>query len=527
MTPQKRWVLAAAVLGSSIVFLDSTVVTVALPSIGRELPATLVSVAEGQSYVYNSYLLALSALLILAGALSDYYGRRRMFIIGLVGFGVTSTLCGLAPNMEFLILFRVLQGAAGAILVPGSLAILTQSFQGEERGRVFGIWAGASAATTLFGPFLGGALVDLVSWRLAFLINVPLVLLAMYATVRHLAESRQAGASSRFDWLGAFVVAVAVGGLSFGAIRGQQQNWRDPIAFAALALGAIATVVFPILMARSSLPLVPLWLFRSRNFSVTNLSTLVIYGALYVVGYFLSLFVQGTIGYTATASGLAGIPSTIFLVLFSSRFGSLAGRYGPRIFMATGPVIMAVGILWLARIPSDSAPWLLNPSQPDTYLPTSGYLVDILPGFVLFGIGLTIMVAPLTTALMSSIPAANSGLGSAINNAISRVGPQLANAVIFVAITASFYAGIANRVPGFDPNDPAQRAQVAPLDRPDPAVPPEIASAAHEASTDAFHLAMLVAAGLLLAGAAVNAVGIQNQGSNAAAPDPEPHGAGG
>src|SRR4051794_11543589 len=216
MTPQKRWILAAVVLGSSIVFLDSTVVNVALPKIGRELPATLVGVLEGQSFVYNGYLLALSALLILAGALSDYYGRRRMYLIGLVGFGVTSVLCGLAPTMELLILFRVLQGAAGAILVPGSLAILTQTFSGEERGRVFGLWAGASAAVTLFGPFLGGLLVDLVSWRLAFLINVPLIVIAIYATARHLPESRSATASSHFDWLGALVIAVAVGGLSFG-----------------------------------------------------------------------------------------------------------------------------------------------------------------------------------------------------------------------------------------------------------------------------------------------------------------------
>src|SRR5664279_4692054 len=200
MTRQNRWILAAVILGSSIVFLDSTVVNVALPSIGRELPVSLVGLLEGQSFVYNGYLLALSALLILAGALSDYYGRRRMYLIGLVGFGITSVLCGLAPNMELLIVFRILQGTSGAILVPGSLAILTQTFSGEERGRVFGIWAGASAATTLFGPFLGGLLVDFVSWRLAFLINVPLVLVAIYATVRELPEHRQAGASSRFDW---------------------------------------------------------------------------------------------------------------------------------------------------------------------------------------------------------------------------------------------------------------------------------------------------------------------------------------
>jgi EmrB/QacA subfamily drug resistance transporter len=510
MTPQKRWILAAVILGSSIVFLDSTVVNVALPKIGQELPATLVGVLEGQSFVYNGYLLALSSLLILAGALSDSFGRRRMYLTGLIGFGVFSTLCGLAPNMELLILFRILQGAAGALLVPGSLAILTQTFSGEERGRVFGIWAGASAATTLFGPFLGGLLVDFVSWRLAFLINVPLVIVAVYATAKELPERRSAEASGHFDWLGAIVIAVAVGGLSFGAIQGQQTNWTEPLPFIALALGAIATVAFPFLMARSAHPLVPLGLFRSRNFSVTNLSTLLIYGALYVFSYFNSLFLPGTIGYTASASGLSGVPGSIFLVLLSTRFGTLSARYGPRVFMSIGPALMGLGLLWLVRFPADSSPWLLNPSKPDTLLPSAGYLIDVLPALLLFGIGLTIMVAPLTTALMSSVPSENSGIASAINNAISRVGPQLAGAVIFIALTATFYAGLASRVPGLDPNSPDLRQQVSPLNPPASTVPAPVASAAHDASTDSYHLAMLLSAGLLFLGAAVNAVGIRN-----------------
>jgi len=515
MTDTKRWTLIAAILGSSIVFLDSTVTNVALPAIGRQLPATLVDVLEGQSFITNGYLLALSALLILAGALNDYYGRRRMFVIGLVGFGVFSTLCGLSPTIEFLIVFRVFQGAAGALLVPGSLSILTNSFSGEERGRVFGIWAGASAATTIFGPFLGGVLVDLVSWRAVFLINVPLIVLAVYATVRGVQESRDTEATGRFDWLGAFVIALAVGGLSFGAIRGQAQDWHDPLAFIALGVGAVATVVFPILMLRSSNPLVPPSLFRSRNFSVTNLSTLLIYGALYVVSFFFGLFLQGTVGYTATAAGLAGIPTSILLALFSTRFGSLAGRHGPRLFMAVGPAVMALGILWAARIPSGTGAWLLEANHPSTFVPPLGYIVDVLPAFILFGLGLTIMVAPLTTALMASVPGRNAGIGSAINNAISRVGPQLAGAVIFVAITASFYTGLASRVPGLDPNSPTIRSEISPLNPPAAGAAPDVARAAKEASTDAFHLAMYVAAGLLLAGAAVNAVGIQNEGAAA------------
>jgi EmrB/QacA subfamily drug resistance transporter len=504
---QKRWILAAAVLGSGIVFLDSTVVNVALPRIGRDLPRLFLGVLEGQSYVYNAYLLTLSALLILAGALSDFYGRRRMFLYGLVGFGATSVLCGLAPNMELLVLFRVLQGAAGAMLVPGSLALLTANFAGEEQGRAFGVWAGASGATTILGPVIGGLLVDTISWRAAFLINVPLVVLASWATWQHVPESRDDQATANFDWLGAAVVALAVGGLAFGAIYGQQRAWRDPIGYIALAIGVVATVALPILMARSAHPLIPLSLFKSRNFSVTNLSTFLIYGALYVTFYYLVLFQQGTLGYTAAAAGLGGIPGTLFLIFFSARFGSLAAKYGPRWFMAAGPVLMALGVLWYARVPSSSAAWRLTPGDPASYIPPLSWAIDFLPGSIIFGLGIMMMVAPLTTALMTSIPVRNSGVGSAINNAISRVGPQLAGAMIFVFLTASFYSSLAGRVGGADVTSEAFRARVSPLNTPPD---PSLISVARDASTSSFHLAMLVGAALLLLGALVNAVGIRN-----------------
>ncbi len=324
---KQRWILLVAVLGSGIVFLDSTVVNVALPRIGKDLPRLFLGVFEGQSYVYNSYLLTLSSLLILAGALSDFYGRRRMFLYGLAGFGVTSVLCGVAPNMELLVLFRVLQGAAGALLVPGSLALLTANFEGEEQGRAFGVWAGASGATTILGPVLGGILVDIIFWRAVFLINALLVVLVLWVTWTHVPESRNEEASSQFDWLGAAVVALAVGGLAFGTIYGQQRDWRDPVGFVALAVGAVATIALPVLMMRSAHPLIPPHLFRSRNFAVT------------------------------------GIPGTLFLIFFSTRFGSLAAKYGPRWFMAIGPAIMAVGVLWYVRVPPTSTPWRLQPSD--------------------------------------------------------------------------------------------------------------------------------------------------------------------
>ena len=261
----KRWILAAAVLGSGIVFLDSTVVNVALPRIGRDLPRTFLGVLEGQSYVYNAYLLTLSALLILAGAVTDFYGRKRTFLLGLLGFGVTSALCGFAPSMELLVLFRVLQGAAGALLVPGSLALLTANFEGEEQGRAFGTWAGASGATTILGPLLGGLLVDTISWRAAFFINIPLVALAAWATWKHVPESRDENATRHFDWIGAAIVGLAVGGLAFGTIYGQQRAWRDPLGFVALAIGVVATIVLPVWMSRAKHPLIPLELFPTST----------------------------------------------------------------------------------------------------------------------------------------------------------------------------------------------------------------------------------------------------------------------
>jgi EmrB/QacA subfamily drug resistance transporter len=511
-----RGTLLAAILGSGIVFLDATIVNVALPRIGRELPTTLFGVLEGQSYVYNGYLLSLSALLILAGALADFYGRRRMFTVGLLGFGATSVLCGLAPSMEWLVAFRVLQGAAGALLVPGSLALITATFTGEEQGRAFGLWASASGAMAIFGPVLGGLLVDLVSWRAAFLINAPLVAIGLWITARTVRESRDESASGTFDWLGALVVATAVGGLAF---YGQQREWRDPLAYAALAGGALATVALPFLMARSAHPLVPPHLFRSRNFTITNISTFAIYGALYVAFYYVPLYMQGTLGYTAAAAGLAGLPSTLLLVLFSSRFGALAGRHGPRLFMATGPALMAAGLAWLVRVPATSAAWQFRPEAPGSLIPPVAYLVDFFPGYLTFGAGLAMMVAPLTTCLMTSVPVRNSGVASAINNAISRIGPQLAGALIFVAVTAGFYADLAARVPGLDVTSAEVRARISPLNQPAPDVPEDRAAAARAASTRVFRLAMLISVALLASGAVINAAGITNPPHARASPD--------
>jgi predicted MFS family arabinose efflux permease len=317
-------------------------------------------------------------------------------------------------------------------------------------------------------------------------------------------------------------VAVAVGGLAFGAIRGQQQNWTDPAAWIALTVGAAATISLVPLMLLRREPLVPPSLFRSRNFTVTNLSTLLIYGALYVYSYYQAIFLQGTIGYTATASGLSGLPISLALTLLSTTFGRLAGRYGPRPFMAVGPALMAVGLLWLVRLPPDSAAWHARLDAPATLIPPLSYLVDVLPFVLIFGIGVSILVAPLTTALMTSVPTGNSGLASAINNATSRIGPLLAGAVIFIAVSASFYAGLQARVPSLDASSAQVREAIPPLNGPKSGLPAEQVAAARGASTDAYHLAMLIAALLCATGAAVNLAGIRTSVDAGAMAEPAP-----
>jgi EmrB/QacA subfamily drug resistance transporter len=516
----KRWTLVAAVLGSGTVFLDSTIVNVALERIGEQLPSGVLGRLEGQSYIYNGYLLTLSALLVLAGALSDYYGRRRMFAIGLALFGLASALCGLAPSMEVLIGFRILQGAAGALLVPGSMALINTHFDEAERPRAYGIWAAASAATTTLGPPIGGLLVDTLSWRAAFLINLPVTAVALVLVLRHVTETRDEEASGHFDWMGAAVIGLGVGGLAFGAIRGQETSWHATGAFIALGVGAVSCAVFPWLMRRSRNPLVPLNLFRSRDFSVTNISTLLIYGALYVSFYFQALFFQGTLGYSALGAGLAGLPSGILIASLSTLVGGLAGRFGPRPFMVAGPGLMAGGVLWLSRIPASSAPWMPVGDRPGSLLPPLGYLIDVFPGSIAFGAGAALMVAPLTNVLMASVPEHNSGLASAINNAISRVGPQLAGALVFVAVTVSFYSAVAERSPSANSAD--VRALASPLNPPADQASPELKAAVHEASTGAFHVAMQLSALLFVSGALVNGLGLSRAAAKTPSPSPSP-----
>jgi hypothetical protein len=470
---------------SGIVFLDSTVVNVALPRIGRDLPRLFLGVLEGQSYVYNAYLLTLSALLILAGALSDFYGRRKTFLLGLIGFGATSVLCGLAPNMELLVLFRVLQGAAGALLVPGSLALITANFSGVEQGRAFGVWAGASGATTILGPVVGGLLVDTVSWRAAFLINVPLVLLAAWATWKHVPESRDDQASSQFDWWGSVLVGLAVGGLAFGTIYGQQRDWATQSATHRVAVGVLATVGLPFYMMRKTHPLIrssavpcpqlhrhqpvdPFDLRRALRHLLLPRAVPAGHDRLYRCG-----------------GGAGRHPRPRCSSSSSPRASQPGGQVRPRWFMAVGPLLMAVGVLWFARILRKHA--LAAAAGCARLLPSALFLRHRLPaGFDPLRAGNHDPRGAADHGAHDLRPCAQLGVASAIN-AISRVGPQLAGALIFVFLTANFYGYLAARL-SVNVNDPSFRARVSPLNMP---LDPQIVGVVRDASTSSFHIAMV------------------------------------
>ena len=513
MTPRERGTLGAAMLGSAIVFLDGTFVNIALQRIGAELPSTILSKLEGQTYITSGYLATLAAFLVLAGALGDYYGRRRVFLIGLIGFGVTSIVCGLSPSMELLVVGRLLQGLAGSLLVPGSLAIITNTFEGAPRARAFGLWAAVTAALGTLGPPIGGIIVELAGWRALFLLNVPLLATAAWLAWRYMVESRDEQSTGNFDWLGAVVAAVAVGGTAFGAVRGYETNWRQTVPLVALGVGIVAMVAFPFLMARRANPLVPLGLFRIRAFSTINLSTLLIYGVLYANAGFQALFLQGTLGYTPLGASLIGLPTGILLALLSTRVGTLSGRLGVRPFMVAGPLVMAVGLLWWLTVGDTSTPWVASLTNTATLLPPVDVLVGPLPAALTFGLGLALLVAPLTTGLMNSVPARNAGLASAINNALSRVGQPLLAAAVFIVVSGAFYSALAAAAPGIDPTSAEIRNAYQALNPAPSNAPVALANAARTASTDAYHVAVLVGAALLALGALVNAIGLRPRDS--------------
>ncbi len=400
-----RAVLAAATLGSAMALLDSTVVNVALRQVGEDLEASL----SDLQWVTNGYLLTLAALTLLGGSLGDRFGRRRIFVLGVVGFAVTSAACGLAPSAPFLVVARIAQGAAAALLTPGSLAMIQGSFAPGDRARAIGTWSGFGSVAAAVGPFVGGWLVEAASWRWVFLINLPVAALALLAA-RAVPETRDPEAVPGFDTRGAVLGALGLGGVTYALI---QWTTTPPAAAVGLVLGLLAGVAFVVAERRSPHPMLPLSLFGSRQFSAANGMTLLTYAALGGVLFFLVLQLQTVGGYGALRAGLATLPITVAMVLLAGRGGALAARIGPRLPMTVGPLLCGVGTFLLARVDSDVDYWL-----------------DVAVPLTVFGLGLASLVAPLTAAVLAAAPDHHAGVASGINNAVARAGSLLAVAAL-------------------------------------------------------------------------------------------------
>ncbi|MBQ1011511.1 MFS transporter [Micromonospora sp. M51] len=408
-TTAGRGTLLAAVLASGMVFLDSTVVNVALPRLGQDLGA---NVADLQ-WTINGYLLMLAAFVLLGGALGDRFGRRRIFLIGVVWFTAASVLCGLAQDTGWLIGARFLQGAGGALLTPGSLSVLQSSFHPDDRGRAIGAWAGLSGVSTALGPFIGGWLIDALSWRWIFFLNLPIAVLVLLAALRWVPEGRDR-ARRRFDVAGALLGALALAGVTYALIDAPARGFDSAEVLIAAAVGVLAAVAFVLLeRRRGDAAMLPTGLFSSRLFSVLNLFTVVVYAALGGFTFFFAVYLQNVVEWSAFRTGIALLPMTLLLLVGSARAGALSGRIGPRLPLAVGPVIAAVGLLLLRGVG-----------------PGASYWRDVLPGVLLFGIGLTLVVAPLTASVLAAVQDRFSGVASGFNNAASRAGGLLAVAAL-------------------------------------------------------------------------------------------------
>ncbi|MFL5870412.1 MAG: MFS transporter [Solirubrobacterales bacterium] len=497
MSRRERLTLVATILGSTIVFLDSTVVNVALPAIQSDLDTGL----AGQQWIVEAYMLTLVSLLLVGGSLGDLFGRKRMFIAGLIGFGICSILCAIAPTDETLVGARALQGIAGALLVPGSLAILAATFEGEARGRAVGLWTAWAGISTLIGP-AGGGLLIAVDWRLIFWINIPLIVATIVLAHRTITESVDPDAVRGIDGVGILLCALGLAGPVFALIEQPLYGFSDPIVWGPLVGGIVLFVGFIAWEARARAPMLPLELFRSHNFSAVNLSTLFVYAALGGAFFFITLFLQQVAGYSAFEAGAATTPVTILMFLLSGRFGALASRIGPRLVMGIGPLIGAAGLVMLVRLNSDV-----------------NYLTDFLPFTLLFGIGLSMTVAPLTTTVLDSVEERHVGVASGVNNAVARVAGVLAIAALGAVISAQFTSSLDEKVTG-EPLSSQARSAVGdakdqPLSGGDVSNVPQAEAGQldgdiHSASESAFHLGMLLGAALMTAGGVIALVAVRN-----------------
>ncbi len=409
---EQRLVVIISILASFISFLDGFIVNVALPAIADELGGGLIL----QQWTVNAYLLALGSLMLVAGSLSDIFGRIKILYIGLITFGITSLLCSIAPDGVFLVVARALQGAAGALLVPSSLALIMSRFAGEKQAKAIGIWTAWSVVAGIAGPLLGGLIVDTSTWRFIFAINIVPILITLWL-MRPLRNEKEERASTKIDRIGAFLCAIGLVGVTYGLIEQPNLSWSHPTVYLSFLIGVVFLSVFVWHEKRAIRPMLPLHLFNNRNFSAGNIATLFVYGGLSVSSFIITIFLQQVGGYSAFMAGLSFFPVTFFMFFLSGYFGGLAGKYGPRSFMTVGPIFAGIGFL-LMLTADDSI----------------NYWADLLPGIIMFGLGLSITVAPLTSAILGSIDAGQSGIGSAVNNAVARVAGLIAVATIGLAI---------------------------------------------------------------------------------------------
>ncbi|WP_203826233.1 DHA2 family efflux MFS transporter permease subunit [Actinoplanes palleronii] len=408
-TAAGRWVLLATVLGSSLAFIDATVVNLALPELGRDLGAS----AAGLQWTINGYALSLASLILVGGSLGDRFGRKRVFMAGVAWFAVASLLCGLAPKVEMLVAARVLQGIGGALLTPGALAILEASFAPGDRARAIGAWSGLGGIGGALGPFLGGWLLEFGSWRFLFLINVPVAALVLWVAARHVPESRDPAAARRFDVLGLLTGAAGLGGLTYGFTAWPAHGASHPVVLIPLVVGVLGLTAFVIAERRSPYPMVPPSIFRNRAFTGANLVTFLVYAANGGVFFLVVVNLQVVAGYPVLAAGLSMLPITVIMLLLSARGGALGQRIGPRIPMTAGPLLCAAALALMSTI---------GPDAP--------YLTRVLPAVVLFGLGLALLVAPLTATALGALEDSRAGIASGVNNAVARAAGLLSVAVL-------------------------------------------------------------------------------------------------
>ena len=496
---EKRLVLVAAILGTTVVTVDSTVVNVALPAIADDLGGGL----AGQQWTSNAYLVTLGSLLLIGGSLGDLFGERRMFALGVGGFGVTSLFCAVAPTIELLVVARALQGVCGAILTPAALAVIVAVFPPDERGKAVGAWTAWGGIGTVLGPLIGGQLVDAASWRWIFAINIPIVLLTLFIVFRAVPEGRERDPNARVDVVGATLCALGLAGMTFGLIEQPLRGWGDPAVFLTLAIGAALFAGFIAWEARTDHPMLPLGLFRRRNFAIGNIETFSMYGGLGLLFFFLVLFLQQVAGYNALEAGAASIPVTLVMFALSTRFGMMADRHGPRFFMGVGPLIAALGLAWFLRLDADV-----------------DYVTDLLPGLLVFAVGLSLTVAPLTATVLADADESNAGIASGVNNAIARVASLVAIAGVGAVVAASFGSKLDEELGPRAERNPQLQAAVEDAKRQPlaevvvPGLPPaeqrEVTEASEDASISAFRVGIGISTVLVALGGTLGLIGIVN-----------------